>query len=95
MDVPEREYKNLGFGKIVKIVNPICFEIVAQTHARVPYTFSGKMVVHYMEVKLTKTPENIVELDIFWNCRSASCRFASILFSNSNFFSMGGPGKRV
>ena len=52
MNGPEREYKNHSFGKIVKIVNPTCFEIEARTHARVPYSFSGQMVVHYEEVEL-------------------------------------------
>ena len=47
---PEKEYKNLGFGKIVKIVSPTCVEIEAWTHARVSYSFSGQMVVHYEEV---------------------------------------------
>jgi len=46
----EREYKNISFGKIVKIVSPTYFEIVARTHARVPYSFPGQMVVRYEEV---------------------------------------------
>ena len=33
--VLERECKNLGFEKIIKIVSPTSFEIVARTHARV------------------------------------------------------------
>ena len=60
---PEREYKNLGFRKIMKIVSPTCFEIKTWTHARDPYSFSGQMVVHYEEVKLSKTLENIMELE--------------------------------
>ena len=63
VDVLEREYKNLNFGKIVKIVSPTCFEIVAQTHARVPYSFSRQMVVYYEEVELSNTLENIVEME--------------------------------
>ena len=63
MNGPEREYKNLGFGKIVKIVSPRCFEIEAWTHTRVLYSFPGQMVVHYEEVELSKTVENIVELE--------------------------------
>ena len=63
MDVPEWEYKKLGFGNFVKIVSPTCFEIKAWTHTRVPYLFSGQMVVHYEEVKLSKTLKNIVELE--------------------------------
>ena len=60
VNVPERECRNLGFGKIV---SPTCFEIEAWTHARVPYSFSGQMVVHYEEVELIKTLENIVKLE--------------------------------
>jgi len=60
---PEREYKNLGFGKIVKIVSPRCFEIEAWTHTRVLYSFPGQMVVHYEEVELSKTLENTVKLE--------------------------------
>ena len=47
----------------MKIVSPTCFEIEAWTHARVPYLFPGQMVVHYEEVELSKTLENIVELE--------------------------------
>ena len=60
---PEREYKNLGFGRIVKIVSPTYFEIEALTHTRVPYLFPRQMVVHYVEVELSKTLENIVKLE--------------------------------
>ena len=35
---------------------------MARTHARVPYSFSRQTVVHYEEVELSKTLENIVEL---------------------------------
>ena len=63
VDVPERECRNLGFGKIVKVVSPTCFEIEDWTHTRVPYSFLEQMVVHYEEVELSKTLENIVELE--------------------------------
>ena len=32
---------------------------------------------------------------MFWNYHSASCRLASILFSSSDFSSIGGSRKRV
>ena len=63
VDVLEREYKNIGFGKIVKIVSPTCFEIEAWTHTRVSYLFTGQIVVHYEEVELSKTLENIMEFE--------------------------------
>jgi len=47
VDVLERECTNLGFEKFVKSVSPTCFEIEAQTHASIPYSFSGQMVVHF------------------------------------------------
>ena len=56
MDVPEREYKDLIFGKIVKIVSSTCLEIEAWTHTRVLYSFPE-------EVELSKTLENIVKLE--------------------------------
>ena len=63
VDVLERECWNFGFEKFVKCVSPTCLEIVARTHARVPYLFLGQIVVHYEEVKLSKTLEDIVELE--------------------------------
>ena len=63
MDALEWEYKNLGFEIFVKNVSPKCFEIEAWTHTRVPYSFTGQMVVHYEEVKLSKTLKNIVKLE--------------------------------
>ena len=63
MNVLARECRNLGFEKIVKIVSPTCFEIEAWTHARVPYSFPGQIVVYFEEVELSKTLENIVELE--------------------------------
>ena len=62
MDGPEREYKNLGFEKIMKIVSPTSFEIVARTHARVPQSISRWIFDHFEEVGLSKALENIVEL---------------------------------
>ena len=59
----EKECRNLGFENFVKSVSPTCFEIVARTYARVPYLFPGQMVIHYEEVELSKTLENIVELE--------------------------------
>jgi len=41
VDGQEREYKNLSFGKIVKIMSPTWFDIEAWTHTRVPYSFPG------------------------------------------------------
>ena len=46
-----------------KIVSPTYFEIEAWTHTRVFYSFPGQMVVHYEEVELSKTLENVVELE--------------------------------
>ena len=63
MDVPEREYKNIDFEKIVKIVSPTWFEIEVWTHTRVPYLFLGQMVVQFEEVELSKTLENIVKFE--------------------------------
>ena len=63
MDVLERECRNLGFEKIVKIVSPTSFEIIAQTHARVPQSIPKWMFDQYEEVELSKTLENIVELE--------------------------------
>ena len=63
VDVLEKECRDLGFGKFVKSVSPACFEIVAQTRARVPYSFPGQMVVHDEEVEQSKTLENTVELE--------------------------------
>ena len=54
VDVLERKYKNLSFGKIVKIVSLSCLEIEIWTHTRVLYSFPGQMVVHYEEVELSR-----------------------------------------
>jgi len=42
VDVLERECRNLGFKKFVKIVSPTCFEIEAQTHESIPSCFQGR-----------------------------------------------------
>ena len=47
VDALERERRNLGFEKFVKIMTPTCFEVEAQTHEDVPYSFSGQMVVYF------------------------------------------------
>ena len=60
--VLERECRNLDFKKIVKIMSPISFEIVARTHARVPQSIPRWMFDHFEEVGLSKALENIVEL---------------------------------
>ena len=57
MNDSEREYKNHGFGKIMKIVSLTYFEIEAWTHTRVLYSFPRQMVVQYEEVELSKTLE--------------------------------------
>ena len=61
--VLEKECRDLGFENFVKNVSPKYFEMVARTHAKVPYSFSRQMVVHYEEVERSKTLENIVELE--------------------------------
>ena len=50
------------FGNYGEIVSPLDL-IVVRTHARIPYSFPRQMVVHYKEVELSKTLENIVELE--------------------------------
>jgi len=60
--VLEREYRNLGFRKIMKIMSPTSFETVTRTHARVPQSIPRWMFHHFEEVGLSKTLENIVEL---------------------------------
>ena len=63
VDALEKECRNHGFGKFVKSMSPTCFEIVVRIHARVPYSFSGQMVVHYEKVEQSKTLKNIIELE--------------------------------
>jgi len=54
VDVLESECrKNLGFGKFVKSVSPTCFEIVTQTHTRVPKSIPRQMFDHFDEVELS------------------------------------------
>jgi len=55
MVILERECRNLGFEKIVKIVSPTSFEIVAKTDARVPKSILRWMFDHFEEVGLSKT----------------------------------------
>ena len=62
MDVLERECRNLDFEKIMKIVSPISFEIVARIHARVQYSCLRLMISHFEEVGLSMNLENIVKL---------------------------------
>jgi len=62
MVILEREYRNLGFEKIVKIVSLTSFEIVAWTHARVLYSCPRLMIGHFEEVGLSMNLENIVKL---------------------------------
>ena len=55
----------VGFGNYGEVVSPSDFAIVARTHARVPYSFSGWMVVHFESVRLEKmsmTLEILVEM---------------------------------
>ena len=47
MVVLERECRNLDFEKIMMIVSLTSFEIVAQTHARVPQSIPRWMVDHF------------------------------------------------
>ena len=58
----ERECRNLSFGKIVKIMSPTSFEIVARTHARVLYSCLKLMIDYFEEVGLSMNLENFVEL---------------------------------
>ena len=62
VNVLERECRNLGFEKFVKIVSPTSFEIVARTHTRVPQLIPRWMFDHFEEVGLSKTFKNIVKL---------------------------------
>ena len=50
MVVLERECRNLSFGKIVKIMSPTSFEIVARIHAKVLYSCPRLMFGHFEEV---------------------------------------------
>ena len=47
VNVLEKECWDLGFEKFVMSVSPTCFEIEAQTHKSIPYSFSGQMVDHF------------------------------------------------
>ena len=43
-------------------VGPSWFEIVAQTYATVPYSFSRLMVVHFEDVGLSMNLENFMDM---------------------------------
>jgi len=47
---------------LIDMLSPTCFEIVAQTHARVSYLYPRLMVVHFEEMGLRMNLENIVKL---------------------------------
>ena len=81
----------------MKSVSPTCFKIVARTHTRVPCLFPGQRVIHYEKVELSKTLENIVKLErpSFFEVVARPLVVGSILFSNSDFSSMGGSRKGV
>ena len=54
-----------GFKNCGAIMSLSDFKIVAQTHARVPYSISGLMVVHFESVRLkmmSMTLKNLVEI---------------------------------
>jgi len=51
LDVLKKKYVKLGTEKMV---SPTCFENVARTHARVPYTIPGLMVTHFESVRLKR-----------------------------------------
>ena len=62
LDVLEKKYVKLGTEKMV---SPTCFENIAQTHARVSYSISGLIVVHFRLVRLKKMSmslDNLVEM---------------------------------
>ena len=61
--VLQRECRNLGFKKIVKIMSLTSCEIVARTHARVPQSIPRWMFDHFEAIGLSKTLENIVKLE--------------------------------
>ena len=50
----EKVSMEVDFGNCCEIVSPLDFAIVAQTHARVPYSISVHMVVHFESVRLEK-----------------------------------------
>ena len=55
----------ISFQNYSEVVTLSDFVIIAQTHARVPYSFSGWMVVHCESIRLEKmsvTLENLVEM---------------------------------
>ena len=92
LDVLEEKYVKFGTEKMVSLT---CFENISQTHARVPYSLSGLMVVHFESVRLKKmsmTLNNLVEM-MSPTCNNSS--MASILFCIFDFFTIGGSEKGV
>jgi len=79
------------------MVSPICFEIAAQTHARLPYSFLtqiflqlGALEKEYTKLGFEKNCEDCES--IFLNCCWDSS-MSSILFSKLNFSSVNDTEK--
>ena len=61
----EKVSMEVGFRNYAEVVSPSYFVIVVRTHARVPYSFPGWIVVHFESVrweKMSMTLENLVEM---------------------------------
>ena len=55
----------VGFENCGKTMSPSDFVIVTRTHARVPYSISILMVIHFESMRLEKmsrTRENLIEM---------------------------------